>query len=146
MIGDITNLATSASTSPSMLAQATRCALSASRSVGRPFETVKSALRERVERLAAALERELPDARFTPPEGGYFMWVDLPEGTDVDALFDAASERDVAFVKGTDFMLEGGESSLRLACSGVTPDEIEEGVSRLADAYRAISAAAPSPS
>ena len=59
-----------------------------------------------------------------------------PTGTDVDALFAAAAERGVQFVKGTDFVLEGGDSSLRLAYSGVTPAEIEEGVDRLAEAYR----------
>jgi DNA-binding transcriptional MocR family regulator len=66
------------------------------------------------------------------------MWVTLPEGTDVNRLFDAAAERGVAFVKGTDFLLEGGENTLRLAYSGVTPEEIEEGVRRLADAYRTL--------
>ena len=39
------------------------------------------------------------------------------------------------FVKGSDFVLEGGGESLRLAYSGVTPEEIEEGVGRLAEAY-----------
>ena len=67
------------------------------------------------------------------PEGGYFMWVELPEGTDVDALFAAAGERGVTFVKGTDFLLEGGENTLRLAYSGVTPEQIDEGIGRLAD-------------
>jgi DNA-binding transcriptional MocR family regulator len=67
------------------------------------------------------------------------MWVELPEGTDVAALFAAAADRGVQFVKGTDFVLDGHESTLRLAYSGVTPAEIEEGVSRLADAYREIS-------
>ena len=51
------------------------------------------------------------------------------------ALFEAAAERGVQFVKGSDFVLDGAESSLRLAYSGVTPEEIGEGVSRLADAY-----------
>ena len=55
------------------------------------------------------------------------MWVELPEGTDVDALFDAAAERGVQFVKGTDFLLEGGENTLRLAYSGVTPDADRRG-------------------
>ena len=36
------------------------------------------------------------------------MWVELPEGTDVDKLFAAAGERGVTFVKGSDFLLEGG--------------------------------------
>ena len=56
------------------------------------------------------------------------MWVELPAGTDVNALFTAAAERDVHFVKGSDFVLEGAGSSLRLAYSGVTPEEIVEGV------------------
>jgi DNA-binding transcriptional MocR family regulator len=142
----IRKLATNTYISPSMVSQGIVHQFCRSGALGRSVETVKGALRERVDRLAAALERELPDARFSPPEGGYFMWVDLPEGTDVDALFDAAAERGVAFVKGSDFMLEGGQSSLRLAYSGVTADQVEEGVSRLADAYRAVTAAAPSPS
>ena len=72
------------------------------------------------------------------PEGGYFMWVTLPEGTDVNALFSVAGELGVAFVKGTDFLLEGGENTLRLAYSGVTPEQIDEGVGRLAEAFRSL--------
>jgi DNA-binding transcriptional MocR family regulator len=48
----------------------------------------------------------------------------------------------VIFVKGTDFLLDGGLNTLRLAYSGVTPDQIEEGIGRLADAYRGLSVAA----
>ena len=44
------------------------------------------------------------------------------------------------FVKGSDFVLEDGDSSLRLAYSGVTPAQIEEGVKRLAEAYREVTA------
>ncbi len=62
------------------------------------------------------------------------MWVELPEGTDVHVLLDEAAEHGVTFVKGTDFLLEGGENTLRLAYSGVTPDEIDEGIRRLAAA------------
>ena len=58
-----------------------------------------------------------------------------------DAVLGNAAERGVQFVRGSDFVLEGHESSLRLAYSGVTPAEIEEGVSRLADAYRAVASA-----
>jgi len=56
-------------------------------------------------------------------------------GTDVSALERAAGELGVSFVKGTDFMLEGGENALRLAYAGVTPSQIDEGVGRLAAAY-----------
>jgi DNA-binding transcriptional MocR family regulator len=48
----------------------------------------------------------------------------------------------VASVKGTDFRLEGGENTMRLAYSGVTEDQIDEGVSRLAGAVRAVEGAA----
>ena len=137
LIARIQKRATSTYISPNMVAQSIVYQFCASGRIRQSIETVKSALAERVERLAAALERDLPDARFTPPEGGYFMWVELPEGTDVEALFSAAAERGVAFVKGTDFLLEGGRNTLRLAYSGVTADQIDEGVARLAEAYNA---------
>jgi DNA-binding transcriptional MocR family regulator len=137
LIAKIQKRATNTYISPNMVAQSIVHQFCASGRIRQSIDTVKSALAERVERLSAALERDLPDARFTPPEGGYFMWVELPEDTDVDALFSAAAERGVAFVKGTDFLLEGGRNTLRLAYSGVTADQIDEGVARLAEAYNA---------
>ena len=139
LIARIQRLATNTYISPNMVAQSIVYEFCVSGALERSIETVRAALRERVETLAGALERELPDARFVPPEGGYFMWVELPDGTDVGSLFEAAGERGVTFVKGTDFLLEGGHNTLRIAYSGVTPEQIEEGVSRLADAYRSLS-------
>jgi 2-aminoadipate transaminase len=138
VIAQIQGLATNTYISPNMVAQGIVNQFARSGAIDHSIETVKNALRDRVDTLAAALERELPAARFLKPEGGYFMWVELPRGTDVDALFDAAAERNVQFVKGKDFVLEGYESSLRLAYSGVTPAEIDEGISRLAQAYEAV--------
>jgi DNA-binding transcriptional MocR family regulator len=143
LIARIVKLATSTYISPSMVSQAIVHQFSASGALDRSIETVKGALRERATTLCEALRRELPDARFVEPEGGYFLWLDMPKGTDVDALFAAAAERGVQFVKGSDFVLEGGEESLRLAYSGVTPQEIEEGVGRLAEAYRDVTAGVP---
>jgi 2-aminoadipate transaminase len=142
LIAKIEKLATGAYISPNMVAQGIVNQFARSGAIDRSIETVKNALRERVSVLSAALERELPDARFVAPEGGYFMWVELPRGTDVNALFGAAAQRGVQFVKGSDFVLEGYGSSLRLAYSGVTPAEIEQGVSRLAEAYREVRSAA----
>ena len=142
LIARIRGIATNTYISPSMVSQAIVNQFCRSGALERSIATVKEALRERAERLGEALQRELPEARFSVPQGGYFMWVELPEGTDVAALFDAAAERDVAFVKGTDFMDEGGENTLRLAYSGVTPDQVDEGVRRLGEAYRAVAVAA----
>jgi DNA-binding transcriptional MocR family regulator len=142
LIDQIRVLATNTYISPSMVSESIVNEFCRSGALERSIATVRTALAERAATLTAALARELPDARFHPPNGGYFLWVELPEGTDVAGLFDAAKERGVVFVKGTDFVLEGGENTLRLAYSGVTPAEIDEGVSRLAEAYRAVAVAA----
>src|SRR3954465_5517767 len=143
LIATIAKRATNTYISPNMVAQSIVHEFCVSGAIDRSIETVKAALAERVETLAAALERDLPDARFVAPEGGYFMWVTLPEGTDVGALFAEAATRGVQFVKGTDFLLEGGHNTLRLAYSGVTKDQIGEGVKRLAEAYETVRNAAP---
>jgi DNA-binding transcriptional MocR family regulator len=140
-IAAIAKRATNTYISPNMVAQSIVYRFCVDGGLDRSIATVKAALAERVSLLTGALERELPEAKFVAPEGGYFMWVELPEGSDVDALFTAAAERGVAFVKGTDFLLEGGENTLRLAYSGVTADQIDEGIKRLADAYRSLPAA-----
>jgi DNA-binding transcriptional MocR family regulator len=138
LIARVVEIATGTYISPSMVSQAIVHQFCVSGSLERSIETVKAALQERAETLGEALGRELPEGRFVEPQGGYFLWLDLPRGTDVDAMFTAAADRGVQFVKGSDFVLEGGEASLRLAYSGVTPAEIEEGVERLAQAYRQV--------
>jgi DNA-binding transcriptional MocR family regulator len=138
LIAQVAELATNTYISPSMVAQSIVYEFCASGAIERSIKTVRGALAERAHTLAQALRRELPDAEFVPPEGGYFMWVTLPAGTDVAALQRAASELGVSFVKGTDFTLEGGENALRLSYAGVAPRQIEEGVSRLAAAYRSL--------
>ncbi len=138
LIAGISQLATNTYISPDMVAQAIVYEFCASGAIDRSIETVKGALAERAETLTNALHRELAEAEFVAPEGGYFVWVTLPHGTDVHALFGAAAERGVSFVKGTDFLLEGGENTLRLAYSGVTPEQIDEGVARLAAAFRSL--------
>ena len=138
LIDAVAQLATNTYISPDMVAQAIVYEFCASGAIERSIETVKRALGERAEALGDALRRELAEAEFVAPEGGYFMWVTLPEDTDVHALHRAAAERGVSFVKGTDFLLEGGENTLRLAYSGVTPTQIDEGVTRLAAAYRSL--------
>jgi 2-aminoadipate transaminase len=135
----IAELATSTYISPSMVAQAIVYEFCASGAIERSIETVRAALAERARTLAGALASELPEAEFVLPEGGYFLWVTLPRGSDVVALQRAASELGVSFVKGSDFMLEGGDNALRLAYAGVTPAQIEDGVRRLASAYRSLS-------
>jgi DNA-binding transcriptional MocR family regulator len=136
-IAEIQRLATNTYIAPNMVAQSIVYEFCASGAIDSSIATVKAALAARVKRLTDALARDLPEARFQAPEGGYFMWVELPEGTQIDRVFTEANARGVAIVKGTDFLMDGGENTLRLAYSGVTEDQIDEGVARLAEAVKA---------
>src|SRR3954449_6835470 len=82
VISAIQKIATETYISPSMVSESIVNEFCRSGAIDRSIETVKGALRERVGKLSGALDRELPDAKFTPPDGGYFLWVDLPDGTD----------------------------------------------------------------
>jgi DNA-binding transcriptional MocR family regulator len=138
LIKKVQGVATNTYISPNMVAQSIVNQFARSGRMESAIETVKNALRERRDALVEALSEHLPEARFEPPSGGYFMWVDLPEELDVTELERAAGERGVVFVKGTDFLLEGGDNSLRLAYSGVTAEQIPDGIARLADAVRSL--------
>jgi DNA-binding transcriptional MocR family regulator len=106
---------------------------------------VNELLRTRRDAMLGALERGLGgEARWSRPEGGYFLWLDLPNGTDAAGLLERATQAGVTFVKGSDFFPDGrgGESSLRLAYSFVSPAEIETGIARLSALLPAPSATA----
>src|SRR3954447_17564953 len=124
VIKQIQTLATNTYISPNMVAQSIVNQFCRSGRIDTAIETVKSALRDRRDAVVSSLKEHLPEARFQAPEGGYFMWVEPPEEVNVNDLEAAAKERGVIFVKGTDFLLEGGENTLRLAYSGVNPEQI----------------------
>jgi 2-aminoadipate transaminase len=88
------------------------------------LERVRDLLRARRDAMLEALEGELPSAAWSRPQGGYFIWLELPrEAVDVPG---------VSFVKGTDF--GGAPNTARLAFSYVSPEQIREGIRRLAAA------------
>src|SRR3954454_5465290 len=134
----IQTIATNTYISPNMVAQSIVNHFARSGRMDGAIETVKTNLKARRDAVVTALQREIPEAKFAAPSGGYFMWVELPQGVDVAELEKAAAEREVVFVKGTDFLLEGGQNTLRLAYSGVTPEHIDEGITKLADALRSL--------
>jgi 2-aminoadipate transaminase len=118
IIAKIAAAATNTYIAPNMFAQATIYQFAASGALDRSIATVKAALEERVDQL-------------------YFLWVDLGEGVDCAKVAAAAADEGVQVVKGTDFVLEGGQTCLRLAYSAVKADRIDEGVRRLAKAVEA---------
>ncbi len=132
LIKKIVTRATNTYIAPDMLAQAIVYEFAVSGALDTAVSRVQDALRERCDLLAEALTKHLPEAKFVRPDGGYFLWAELPESYDVDAAAATMADYDVAFVKGSDFLLEGGKSSLRLAYSAVLASQVDEGVQRLA--------------
>ncbi|HEY1365755.1 MAG TPA: PLP-dependent aminotransferase family protein [Gaiellaceae bacterium] len=121
--------------SPPFLTQATLLEFIRRGSFEPNLERVRGLLRARRDAMLDALDRELPEgARWSHPEGGYFIWLDLPDGLQTDEVASGAAEAGIAFVNGSDFFPggAGGQSSIRLAYSFASVEEIGEGVARLA--------------
>ena len=129
--------------SPNMLAESVVLELCRSGRLAENVEFVNRALAERRDALVEALRDRLPEAEFVVPGGGYFLWIDLPEDYDTVAGLQAAAGHGVSFVAGRDFLLEGGDSSLRLSFASVPADRIAEGVERLARSLESVRAASP---
>src|SRR5262249_36831977 len=95
------------------------------------IERVRELIGARRDAMLEALDEEFPEGvRWSRPDGGYFLWLDLPEGVDARELLARAEEAGVTFVPGTDF--GDAPNTARLAYSFVSPEEIREGVRRLA--------------
>lgn len=94
---------------------------------------------QRRDRMVDAMTKHLGAAvSYRPPDGGFYMWTRFSNGLrSRDVLADAASSG-VAFVPGDLFHADGsGRETMRLAFSAVRPDQIDEGIARLAQAAEA---------
>ena len=111
--------ATNTYIAPGMVAQATVYEYLRGPRFPAAIERIRTALGERVDLLCSALTEHLPQAVFARPDGGYFLWVSLPEGEGHDGrrIAAEAAARGVGIVPGADFLLEGGANSFRLAYS-----------------------------
>jgi 2-aminoadipate transaminase len=135
LLKPLEQVATSTTISPSNLPAATICEFVRRGHFESNLERMNGLLRARRDAMLAALEKHFgPAASWSHPEGGYFNWLDLPEGVDAGELLVRATEAGVTFCKGTDFFPDGrGTGSLRLAYSYPSPEEIERGIATLAD-------------
>jgi 2-aminoadipate transaminase len=109
---------------------------------------------ERRDAMLAALEEYFPaEAHWTRPEGGFFVWVELPEFLDTTAMLAEAVEHGVMYVPGSGFYPDGrGRNCMRLAFCYAEPEAITEGIRRLGEVledrlelYRAFIAAGAIP-
>jgi DNA-binding transcriptional MocR family regulator len=126
--------------SPALLSQATVHEFVSQGLFEPNIERSSGLLKARRDAMLDALDASFPgEATWSRPDGGYFLWLELPDGVRAEALLAAAAAEGVAFVKGTDF--GGAENTARLAFSFASPDEIGIGIERLAALLPAAAAA-----
>jgi 2-aminoadipate transaminase len=97
------------------------------------IDTLVGIYRSRRDAMLEALERYFPpQAEWTEPDGGLFVWATLPDYIDTADLLAKALRENVAFVPGTAAYVDGrGSSSMRLNFSGSDETEIREGIRRI---------------
>ena len=95
--------------------------------------------RQRRDAMLDALAAQMPDGcRWTTPAGGFYVWLELPEGINAKAMLPRAVSSRVAYVPGTGFYADGGGTDhLRLSYCFPPPERIREGVRRLASVIEA---------
>src|SRR5579871_6857673 len=102
---------------------------------------IRQVYRERRDAMLRALQEYFPpEVTWTHPQGGLFLWVTMPQGTDSNALFQAALAEEVAFVPGDVFYAPNGHNEggrhMRLNFSHSQPEQIREGIRRLSVAVK----------
>jgi 2-aminoadipate transaminase len=101
------------------------------------IEKLKALYAPRLDACLAALGDHLPEVRVTRPEGGFFVSLTLGDGVSTRAVREAALARQVQLADGEAFFPSGGgERFLRLPFCALTPEDIGEGVRRVAEAVR----------
>jgi 2-aminoadipate transaminase len=96
------------------------------------IDTFRGVYRERRDAMLLALADYLPDLSWTVPNGGFYVWLTLPDNMDSKSMLPRAVKELVAYTPGTAFYANGGgRSHMRLAFCYPTPDFIREGIRRL---------------
>ncbi|WP_354684179.1 PLP-dependent aminotransferase family protein [Cupriavidus necator] len=112
----------------------------------RHIPTIRELYSKQCQYMLDALKRHMPaGVTWNAPEGGMFIWMELPEGLDSMAILEEAVKRNVAYVPGAPFYASNPRrNALRLAFVTVPAERIEQGVAVLGELFReAIAASQP---
>lgn len=103
------------------------------------IKTFNENYRQRRDTMISALEQYMPSGcTWTHPEGGFYVWVTVPDGVDTKAMLPRAINAHVAYASGTGFYSDGsGSRQMRLSYCYPTLERIREGVRRLAGVLEA---------
>jgi 2-aminoadipate transaminase len=97
------------------------------------IDTFRHLYAERRDTMLSALGEYLPGLTWTKPDGGFFVWVTLPDELDSKAMLPRAVKELVAYTPGTAFFANGeGRQNIRLSFCYPTPEAIRTGIARLA--------------
>jgi 2-aminoadipate transaminase len=103
------------------------------------IENLRALYRPRWRAMLDATRRYLPDAEVMEPDGGFFVGVMLPPEANTSRLVERAKEQNLSLTAGASFFADSapgdsidGEKFVRLPFCAVTPEQIDEGVRRLA--------------
>ncbi len=117
------------------LGQRMACRFAASGYIDGHVSSLVSLYKEKRDLMLACMEKHFPaGVSWTQPQGGFFIWVTLPEGMNARAILLKAIERRVAFVDGAGFYVNGnGRNTARFAFSEASPDKIRRGIAILGE-------------
>jgi 2-aminoadipate transaminase len=106
------------------------------------IQQIKAAYQHRCGLMLEELEKQMPSyVKYTKPEGGMFIWAELPETMDATEMLDTAVDAGVAYVPGEYFYAtdeEAKKNTMRLNYTIMKDEQIIEGVKRLAEVIKTV--------
>ena len=106
----------------------------------RTIKNAKECYQEKLKVMLESLEKFMPNGvKWPKPEGGMFLWVEMPENINTKEIFMKAIEHDVAYVIGSPFFHDGsGSNTMRLSYSFPSLEQIKIGIKSLAEVFKAV--------
>lgn len=99
---------------------------------------IQEVYKHRADLMIEMIEEHFPkEIKYTRPEGGMFLWLELPEGLDSDKILDDAIAEGVAYIPGESFFAhEGVKNTVRMNFTLVTDEQIREGIKILGEVFK----------
>lgn len=101
------------------------------------IKEIQAVYKERCELMVEMIKMYFPkEIKFTDPEGGMFLWLELPEGLDSDKILDDAVANGLAYIPGESFFShEGVKNTVRMNFTMVHDEQIREGIKKLGEVF-----------
>ena len=103
-------------------------------------DEIKAAYKAKCDVMIEAMKKEFPEGvKYNEPEGGMFMWVELPENVDTNKLLSKALDAEVSYIPGSSFFADGsGKNTMRINYTASSPEKIQEGIAKLGKLFKEV--------